>query len=503
MQGLDIETANPNGGGELDPEKGRVRLVQIRDGVKGRVYDGHDPAVIPALREVDAGVAHNAPFERNWIARHYRIDLDLHDTMVMSQVLYTGTDASKSKQFSHSLQAVAKRELKRELDKSEQGSDWTGELTEEQIRYAALDAQVLPDLASDLLRKIDRAGLGKVYELERRVSHAVDRMERNGFGVDLERLNAFIEKTTEEADRLKAELEAEWGINPGSSKQLKEYFELEDREGWPTTPAGAPSTNQEAMALLADEVPEVGKWLEWKRVEKLRSTYGKSLQSKIVDGRIHARFNPFGAATGRFSSSDPNLQNIPKDPRLRSVFWSGGDDKVRIKADYSGIELWLAAVLWDERRMKKLLAEGTNLHTATAASIYGIPREKISKDSLERHVGKTANFALLYGAGPRRLRTQLASDGVELSEAEALEIFRKFLDTYPAFNRRRQVMSRGFDDGTIKEARTAIGRRRADSVEWYGSLMNHEIQGTGADTRRAVAGLARSRPERLRERRAR
>ena len=192
------------------------------------------------------------------------------------------------------------------------------------------------------------------------------------------------------------------------------------------------------------------------------------MQCKIVNGRIHARFKPFGAATGHFSSSDPNLQNIPKDPRFRSVFWSGGDDKVLIKADYSGIELWLAAVLWDERRMKKLLAEGTNVHTATAASIYSIPREKISKDSFERHVGKIANFALLYGAGPRGLRIQLASDGVELSEAEALEIFRKFLDTYPAFNRRRQVMSRGFDDGTIKEARTAIGRRRADSVEWYG-----------------------------------
>jgi DNA polymerase I len=248
------------------------------------VYDGHDPELPAALREMDGPIAHNAPFERSWVAHHYGLDLEtLDDTMVMSQVLYTGTDAARAKQFSHSLQAVAKRELKREIDKSEQSSDWTGELTEEQIRYAALDAHVLPELADKLLAKIERAGLRDVYDLELRVSHAVDHMERNGFGVDIARLAEFIEESTEQAERLKAELEEEWEINPGSSKQLREHFNLDERKGWPTTPGGSPSTNQEAMALLADEVPEISKWLEWKRVEKLRSTYGKSLQIQKRD----------------------------------------------------------------------------------------------------------------------------------------------------------------------------------------------------------------------------
>ena len=287
MQGLDIETYNPETGeGELDPEKGNVRLVQIRDDGRGRVYDGHDPAVPDALRELEEPVAHNAPFERRWIARHYGIDLEaLHDTMVMSQVYHTGTNAAKAKQFSHSLQAVVKRELKRELDKSEQGSAWGAEeLSEEQIRYDdAMDAHVMPELADTLMRKIEKAELRKVYELELRVSHAVDQMERNGFGVDIARLAEFIEESTQQAERLKAELEAEWGINPGSSKQLREHFNLEERKDWPVTPGGSPSTNQEAMALLADEVPEISKWLEWKRVEKLRSTYGKSLQIQKRD----------------------------------------------------------------------------------------------------------------------------------------------------------------------------------------------------------------------------
>jgi DNA polymerase I len=196
MQGLDIETANAETSrGELDPKKGRVRLVQIRDGKKGRVYDGHDPRVPDALRALSEPVAHNAPFEQAWLAEHYGIDLPkLHDTMVMSQVLYTGTNASRSKQFSHRLQAVAKRELKAELDKSEQDGDWDAEaLTPEQIRYAARDAHVLPELASVvLLKKLEKAGLMEVYELERRVSYAVDQMEKNGFGIDLDKLDAFI-----------------------------------------------------------------------------------------------------------------------------------------------------------------------------------------------------------------------------------------------------------------------------------------------------------------------
>ena len=321
-------------------------------------------------------------------ARHYGIGLDLDDTMVMSQVLYTGTNAAKAGRFSHSLQAVAKRELQRELDKTEQDSEWAGELTEEQIRYAALDAHVLPELAYKLLQKIDRAGLRDVYELEKRVAYAVDQMERNGFAVNEAKLAPLVEEVTEQAERLKAELEEEWGINPGSSKQLREYFKLETREDWPKTASGAPKTDQDAMKALVDEEPSVAKWVEWKRVEKLRSTYGKSLQKEIVNGRIHARFNPFGAATGRFSSSGPNLQNIPKDERLRSLFWSGGDDRRLVKADYASIELWVAAVRWEDPYMQKALQQGVNMHVATAAAaLFNVkPGEALrSKNSQTHH----------------------------------------------------------------------------------------------------------------------
>ena len=249
MRGLDIETANPNGGGELDPAKGNLRLLQLSDGTSVDVYDAYKQPVDVIRAAVESHeelIAHNATFERRWIAAKLGLDLPtLHDTMVMSQVLYTGTNAAKSRNLSHKLEAVASREIKAELDKDEQESDWNAEeLTREQIEYAARDAAVLPELARTLLRKIDRAGLREVYErevyeLELRVSHAVDAMQRNGFAINEARLDPLVEEVTAEAERLKAELEAGWNINPASSKQLREHFHLDERKGWPTTPAGA------------------------------------------------------------------------------------------------------------------------------------------------------------------------------------------------------------------------------------------------------------------------
>src|SRR5215217_3781287 len=374
MIGIDVETT------ALRPEDGKLRLVQISDGKRAKVYDAFRQDAEEIRRAVAAReelVAHNAVFERTWLNAALAVDRpDLHDTMIMSQVYYTGTRAAISKSFSHSLAAVVKRELKRELSKDEQVSDWgSAALTREQLKYAALDAAVLPQLAATLMRKIERAGLKKVYELERRVSYAVDAMQRYGVAIHTDWLDEMTKEATERAERLKAELAEEWGINPGSSKQLKEYFKLGERKDWPKTEGGQPSTNQEAMKALLEEEESVAKWLEWKEVEKIRSTYGESLRKRLTpEGRIHARFNPFGTATGRFSSSSPNLQNIPKcgefGKRMRGLFWSGSDDRVLIKADYASIELWVAAVLWDDPHMQHALKQGVNVHVGLRPQRY-------------------------------------------------------------------------------------------------------------------------------------
>jgi DNA polymerase-1 len=374
MIGIDVETT------ALRPAEGDLRLVQLSNGKKAKVYDAYrqDADVIrKAIEEHKELVAHNAVFEQAWLKAALDVDRpDLHDTMIMSQVYYTGTRAALGRGFSHSLAAVVKRELKRELAKDEQVSDWgAAALTREQLEYAARDAAILPQLAATLGRKIERAGLTRVYELELRVSHAVHAMERRGVAIHTDRLEAMIDEATERAERLKAELTEEWGINPGSSKQLRVYFGLDKLKDWPKTAGGAPSTNQEAMKRLEHKEESVSKWLEWKEVEKIRSTYGESLRKRLTpEGRIHARFNPFGTATGRFSSSSPNLQNIPKcgefGKRMRGLFWSGSDDRVLIKADYASIELWVAAVLWDDPHMQHALKQGVNVHVGLRPRRY-------------------------------------------------------------------------------------------------------------------------------------
>ena len=364
LPGVDIETT------ALSPEDGELSLLQVADPERHRVdvYDALGGGELPVPGR---GIAHNAVFEERWLrAAGYNVEYD--DTMIASLVFYTGTNAARGK-LSHSLASCVSRELKEDMAKDEQVSDWSRRpLTREQLEYAARDAAVLPDLYDRLMTRIDKAGLRAVYELELRVARAVDAMQRNGFAVNVARLDPLVQEVTEQAETLKAELEQDWGINPGSSKQLREMFRLDEIEGWPRTPAGAPKTDQDAMWALVDRYPSVEKWIEWKRVEKLRSTYGKSLQKQIRDGRIHARFNPFGAGTGRFSSSGPNLQNIPKDERYRSLFWAGAEDRVLIKADYASIELWVAAILWDDPHMQHALQLGVNMHVATAAALFNV-----------------------------------------------------------------------------------------------------------------------------------
>jgi DNA polymerase-1 len=223
MKGLDVETT------ALWPEDGELSLVQIADPdtFTVEVYDILAGAVAPIPAEA---VSHNAVFEERWL-RAAGYNPVLEDTMIASLVFYTGTNAARGK-MSHSLAAVVSRELKEEMAKDEQVSDWSQRpLTAEQLEYAARDAAVLPDLYDRLMTRIDKAGLRAVYELELRVARAVDQMQRNGFAVNEAKLGPLVQEVTEQAAALRAELEAEWGINPGSSKQLREHFELVNIEG--------------------------------------------------------------------------------------------------------------------------------------------------------------------------------------------------------------------------------------------------------------------------------
>jgi DNA polymerase-1 len=416
----------------------------------------------------------------------------LHDTEVMSRVLVGGTADHKRLAYSHKLEDVVPRYLGREIDKTEQQSDWSAdELTPSQLAYAATDASVLLELAAKMLPMIECEGLTAIYNLERRVRPAVAAMEGAGVAIDKQALEERIAKVTDEASHLRSELEEVWGINPNSSKQLMEKFNLRERKNWPKTANGNPKTDEDAMKALRVEDPLIETWLAWKDAEKQRSTYGESLLKHVgPDGRVRGRFDPFGAMTGRFSCSSPNMQNFP--PEVRSLFWSGSEDRVLIKADYYAIEVLIAATLFRDERMKEALAAG-DVHRATAAGLFNLDSNTISKESRERAIGKAANFQLLYGMGPETFGQRVRDEGVHMTSAEAKEYHRKFFETYKGIAAKHKQARRNFKPRGYNASRTALGRRR-DSADWFSKLLNHEVQGTGADGLKvALAKLHESR----------
>ena len=232
MIGLDIETT------ALSPHEGRLSLVQAAaPGRPTAVIDAFAVDPTPFLHVLDGAgealVAHNANFEELWM-KEFGFDWHLEDTMIMSRVLHGGLETAKRTR--HSLAEVAWREIGVELAKDEQVSDWSRRpLTPEQVEYATKDAEILLPLAKRLRGRLEYAGLERVYALENRVRPAIDAMERRGVAMHRDRLEALIDTYTAKAGRLRAELTEEWGINPGSSKQLQDHFDLHGRKGWPRT----------------------------------------------------------------------------------------------------------------------------------------------------------------------------------------------------------------------------------------------------------------------------
>ncbi len=314
-------------------------------------------------------------------------------------------------------------------------------------------------LATVLAGRLEAAGLSDlVARLELPLVPVLLSMERHGIGVDRAALAAFGAEVATDLARLEAAIQDLAGapFNPRSSRQLGEI--LYGRLGLKPkgkTPGGAASTSQEALERLAGESPLVDKILEFRKLEKLRSTYLDPLP-RLADaaGRVHTTFNNLATATGRLSSSNPNLQNIPIrgafGRRMRECFVAAPGSKL-VAADYSQIELRVLAHLSGEPALLSAFEEGADIHARTAAILFDRPEAAISPD--ERRQAKTINFGLLYGMGPQKLSRDL---GIRLDAAKA------FIEKY--FERLSGLST--FYQGIVDTAKaqgfvtTLAGRRR-------------------------------------------
>jgi DNA polymerase-1 len=356
---------------------------------------------------------------------------------------------------------------------------------------AGLDALSAIAARPPLERSLAAESLDRLFaEIELPLIPVLAGMEAAGVAIDRDRLSALATEFGAEIARLEAEIYVDVGheFNLGSPKQLEQvlFFELDLPKG-KRTKTGY-STDASVLEDLRPAHPMIDKLLEWRTYTKLRSTYVEALPTLIaeVDGRLHTTFHQAVAATGRLSSSDPNLQNIPirteLGRRIRRAFVAGGPDVVLVAADYSQIELRILAHVSGDEHLKEAFARGADIHRDTAARVLHKDPADVTAD--ERSMAKMVNFGIAYGMSDFGLSTR-----ANIGRKEAQDFINTYFATYSGISYymlaiKEQARSRGF-------VTTLIGRRRHipelaarnPSLRAAGERMaiNMPIQGTAAD----------------------
>lgn len=360
--------------------------------------------------------------------------------------------------------------------------------------YASEDADVvwqLRNVFEPMLHNQD-----KVYDLFQKVENplvpVLAAMEFEGVGLDVPFLQEYSRTLDLEVRAAEEDVYRQAGtsFNIGSPKQLGEVlFDIMKIEGGgKKTRTGQYATGEDVLAKLRGKAPIVDAVLTYRELTKLKATYVDAMPALInpKTGRIHTSFNQTVAATGRLSSNNPNLQNIPvrteRGKEIRKAFISRGPDWTFVSADYSQIELRIIAAIAEEKTMMQAFATGQDVHTATAAKVYGVPESEVTPAM--RRVAKTTNFGIIYGQSAFGLAEKLG-----ISRTEAKDIIEAYFQQYPAI--RQYIDDRTAFAKKHHYAETLMGRRRwlrdinsaNPTVRGFAerNAINMPIQGTAAD----------------------
>ncbi|WNJ96783.1 DNA polymerase I [Vibrio ruber] len=448
----------------------------------------------PILEDEDCHkVGQNLKFDMSILARY---DIELrgiaHDTMLASYV-YDSVGGR------HDMDSLALRFLQHSCISFEQiAGKGKNQLTFNQIDleqagvYAAEDADVTLRLHHRLMENLEQnETLLKIYQdIEVPLVPVLSRMERTGVHIDDMRLNVQSQEIAQRLEELESkafEIAGE-SFNLSSPKQLQQIFF--EKMGLPVvkkTPSGTPSTNEEVLQELALDYPLPKVILEHRGLAKLKSTYTDKLPKMInpVTGRVHTSYHQAVTATGRLSSTDPNLQNIPvrneEGRRIRQAFVTEPGWKI-VAIDYSQIELRIMAHLSGDQSLLDAFQQGKDIHAATAAEILGIPLEQVSGE--QRRRAKAVNFGLIYGMSAFGLAKQL---GIPRHEAQSY--MEKYFERYPGVmqymeDTRAQASEQGYVETLfgrrlhLPEIRSRNGMRRKAAER---AAINAPMQGTAAD----------------------
>ncbi|MEQ1439269.1 DNA polymerase I [Fontimonas sp. SYSU GA230001] len=479
-------------------EPGRAWYVPV-----GHDYLGAPPqldrhSVLDRLRPIleDAGkpkLGQHLKFDVNVLAQHgVNVAGIAHDTMLQSYVL----DATGNR---HDMDTLAQKYLNHTTIKFEDvAGKGKNQITFNQVaidkaaEYSAEDADITLRLHHALYPRLcAEPALKKVYEtIEMPLVPVLARMEQTGVKVDVALLRQISTELAQRMDELQAEAFRAAGgeFNLGSPRQLAAIlYEKLQLPVLGKTPKGEPSTAEDVLEELAAQHPLPRLILDWRALSKLRSTYTEQLPQAVNprSGRIHTSYGQAIAATGRLSSSDPNLQNIPvrnaEGRRIRQAFVAEAGHLL-LSIDYSQIELRLMAHFSGDARLQQAFRDGLDIHQATAAEVFGLPLAEVPAD--RRRAAKAINFGLIYGMSSFGLARQLG-----IPRGEAQDYIDRFFGRYPGvkqFMETTKALAR--ERGYVE---TLFGRRlylkdiqsKNQALRQYAerTAINAPLQGTAAD----------------------
>ncbi len=470
--GFDTETTS------LSPFEGRVRLVQLAaagepvyvfdldrftgdgDDAARRERARGDESLAPLRRLLAATlpvkIAHNSKFDAKWVSHYLGVELcgdfdsraenrdavergGLFDTLLASQLVSAGEQEDR-----HSLASVSERYLNVPVDKTQQVSNWGGELSSAQLEYAARDAQLMIPLRAKLVEQLRANALTRTAQLEFECVVPLAALELAGVYIDKECWRAKLKEIARQRDLLHEKLQdalAEEAaqqslfgpqradINLDSHVQLTRALTrvLPDPSRIPD------STRNWKLEPLALEFPVVRDILDYRTLQKTLK-FGETLLESVDRGkresertnRIHTHFHQIGAPTGRMSSTDPNVQQIPHAFDMRRCFRAPAGRKLLV-ADYSQIELRILADFTGDPGFVEAFRSGADLHRVTAAQVFNVKPEEVT--SKQRDFAKRLNFGVVYGIGARRFALLTG-----LKETEAEDLLKRYFATYRALD---------------------------------------------------------------------
>ncbi len=454
--------------------------VGICDGKKTMVLPNPSPealaSVAALIAKADRVITHDLKHLMQQLGSV--IDRSAFDTMIASYLLASGSRA-------HDLSGVVQGILGRSLE-----VPLTFAKEKDYERFGQVVA-VLPELVKKMEHELERTGGANVFEeIEMPLIPVLYKMEMEGIELDTESLGVFSASLKKRIGQLTRNITKLAGVefNLNSPSQLADVLFITlglSTKGIKKTKTGF-STAAPELEKLWDTHEIIPLLSEYRELTKLQSTYVEALPKLVAkDGRVHTSFNQTVAATGRLSSSDPNLQNIPIKTELgreiRKAFVAPRG-KILVAADYSQIELRLAAVIAKDKPFIQAFQEGADIHTRTAAEVWEVAQEKVTSE--QRRAAKAINFGILYGMGPRSL-----SRSTGLSMEEAKRFIERYFEIHHAIREYLdQTKIKAHTDGYVE---TMFGRRRYLPEIQSGVPMlvasaermaiNMPVQGTAAD----------------------